>query len=239
MDEITKHTLKIYKTIRNPSASLSKKIVDIVLEVLIIVFAVSLAQYLERNREESVKQKEVKEFLIGLKEDMKGDVNQAKEVMQFYSKAKVGYTYLSRLDIHKKPNADTLNKYVKNIGNNAFLRPSISRFEGFKSAGKLQDIEDKKLLLNILYFYEQAITQLRSSESAWMNEQGQLAQYFLERQVINPDSTNNNFDIIRQPKARNLCRTLVPWPQIYDRYQQIMDLGNKIVNEINKDYPNA
>src|ERR1700750_530320 len=99
MDEITKHTLKIYKTIRNPSASLSKKIVDIVLEVFIIVFAVSLAQYLERNREDSVKQKEVKEFLIGLKEDMKSDVEQAKQVREFYDEAKIGYTYLSHLDM--------------------------------------------------------------------------------------------------------------------------------------------
>ena len=237
MDEITKHTLKIYKTMRNPNNSISKKIVDITLEIFIIVFAVSLAQFLERQREQSVKQGEVKEFLLGLRNDMKNDVASAKEIIKFYDEKKHIYSFLSNIKATTRPNADTLKKYVGQIGNNAFLRPSISRFEGFKSTGKLEEIEDKELLQNILYYYEQALTQLNSSESGWVGLQQKLAGFFTDNRVENDDGTNNYYELIIQPKAKNLCRAMIPWPQIYDRCHAIIKLGDTIVKEINKDYP--
>jgi hypothetical protein len=237
MDEITKHTLKIYKTIRNPEHSISKKIVDIILEIFIIVFAVSLAQYLERQREESVKQGEVKEFLLGLRSDMKNDMADATYNIKFYNERKHIYSFLSNIKASSRPNPDSLKKNILEINNNAYLRPSISRFEGFKSSGKLEEIEDKALLQNILFYYEQALSQLASSESAWISAQQKLAVIFLDNQVENDNGTNNYFELITQPRSKNLCRALIPWPQIYDRYQNIIGVGNLIVKEINKDYP--
>lgn len=237
MEEITKHTLKIYKTIRNPTASASKKIVDIALEIFIIVFAVSLAQYLERQREQGVKQKEVKEFLLGLRNDMRSDVGLAKDNIQFYHDRKHIYSFLSNIKATSRPNEDTLKKDVMEIGINTYLRPRISRFEGFKSSGKLEEIEDKALLQNILYFYEQSLPQLGSSESAWVGMQQKLAAFFMENRVENDNGTNNYYELIIQPKAKNLCKALVPWQQIYDRYKNITETADTIVKEINKDYP--
>src|ERR1700761_7545217 len=124
MDEITRHTLKIYKTVRNPNNSAAKKMVDVALEVFIIVFAVSLAQFLERQREENVKQGEVKEFLLGLRNDMKNDVASAKNIIEFYDEKKQIYTFLSNIKANKRPNADTLKMGVEQMGNNASIRPS-------------------------------------------------------------------------------------------------------------------
>ncbi|MDO6435120.1 hypothetical protein Q4E93_31180 [Flavitalea sp. BT771] len=42
-----------------------KKVREIAVEILIIVFAVSLAAFLERRREVSNEQHQVKEFLLG------------------------------------------------------------------------------------------------------------------------------------------------------------------------------
>lgn len=237
MDEITKHTLKLYRTIRNPNQSVAKKMVDVALEVFIIVFAVSLAQFLERQREESVKQGEVKEFLLGLRNDMKNDVASAKEIIQFYDEKKHIYTFLSNIKATARPNADTLKAFVGQIGNNAYLRPSISRFEGFKSTGKLEEIKDKELLQNILYYYEQALTQLSTSESGWVGLQQKLAGFFTDNKVENDDGTNNYYELIIQPKAKNLCKAMIPWAQLYERSRALIKLGDKIVKEINKDYP--
>lgn len=237
MEEITKHTLKIYKTIRNPNRSISKKVIDITLEVFIIVFAVSLAQFLERQREQSVKQGEVKEFLLGLRSDLKNDKAEAEEIIKFYDEKKHIYSFLSSIKSTTRPNADTLKEYVGQFGNNASLRPSISRFEGFKSTGKLEEIKDKELLQNVLYYYEQALTQLSSSESGWVGLQQKLAGFFLDNRVENDDGTNNYYELITQPKAKNLCKAMIPWPQLYDRCHVLIKLGDKIVKEINKDYP--
>jgi hypothetical protein len=70
MEELTKHTLKIVKTFRTATMSLPKKITEIFLEIIIITFAISLGQYLEKKREENAQQREVKEFLLGFRYDL-------------------------------------------------------------------------------------------------------------------------------------------------------------------------
>jgi hypothetical protein len=48
-DEVTKHTRKIFKTIKNPSHTFSEKLKEIVVEILIIVFAVTLSIWLHKK----------------------------------------------------------------------------------------------------------------------------------------------------------------------------------------------
>ena len=74
MEDITKHTIKIVRSMRNPETPLGKKIAEITMEILIITFAVTLAQFLDRQRERDVRQKEVAEFLSGLKVDLQNDI---------------------------------------------------------------------------------------------------------------------------------------------------------------------
>ena len=93
MDEITKHTHKITRSILNPKNSLSKKITELILEILIITFAVSLSQFLERKREQNLRQKEVKQFLLGLRKDIIEDRDQAKSNIAEYNKFKISYFY--------------------------------------------------------------------------------------------------------------------------------------------------
>jgi hypothetical protein len=236
MEEITKHFLKISRTMGNPANSFPKKLKEIALEIFIIVFAVTLAQFLERQREENARQKEVKEFLLGLKNDMISDVDQAKSDIQGFNHFKKVYSYLSNVKINKKPNADSPINNVKEINNNTSLIPSTSRFEGFKSSGKLEEIEDKPLLQNILNFYEQAIPLLHASETGWLNFQHNLSDFFIENKIEYDDGNNNYYALITTPKAKNLCKMLIPWPEIYERHDKLITLGNTIIKEINEDY---
>jgi hypothetical protein len=230
MEDITKHTIKIVRTLRNKTTSLSKKITEIFLEILIITFAVSIGQFLEKQREENVQQKEVKEFLLGLRYDLKHDISETKEIIAKYGFYNKAYTFLSNLKSTQKPNTDSLKKYLVAISQYTFLRPDISRFEGFKSSGKLQEIKDENLLQDILYFYEQAIPQLKSSEDARLNFEDKLTDLFIDEHV--------SYQILIQPNANNLCVRLIPWPQLLERYKAIITLGDKITNEIDREYAN-
>jgi hypothetical protein len=238
MDDITKHTIKIVRALRSPATSFSKKLIEIFLEILIITFAVSLGQFLEKQREENAQQKEVKEFLLGLRYDLKHDASETKKIIKqegFYRKA---YTFLSNLKKGEKPNADSLKKYLVAINETTSLRSDISRFEGFKSSGKLQEIKNKDLLQDILYFYEEAIPVLNISENAWLNFHNKLTDLFVDEHVDYPDGSNNSYQVLIQQKAHNLCKGLIPWSQLLERYQAIITLGNKITKEIDLDYPN-
>jgi len=48
-EEVAKHTEKIYKTIKSREHSLAEKFKEIVIEILIIVFAVTLSIWLSRS----------------------------------------------------------------------------------------------------------------------------------------------------------------------------------------------
>ncbi len=236
-NEISKHTLKIIKTMHDKNTPLKKKIAEVALEVLIIVFAVSLAQFLERQKEQSARQKDVKEFLIGIKEDLKGDIQDTRDNIVAYNEYKRVYVYLSRLTPTTHPVPDTLNDYVKKTMSNSFFRPNTSRYEGFKSSGKLEDVKDKKLLHQILDYYQETLTRIKSSESGYLSVQAKLMDVYIDQIVINSDGTNNYEKIMLEVKSKNLCRALVPNPQIFERYNNIITAANGIIKQIDTLYP--
>ena len=167
---------------------------------------------------------------------MLADANQAKNNIQAYNNFKLTYLYLSKIKGRAKPDKDSLRKAVDQINENVSFRPGISRFEGFKSGGKLEEIADKQLLQNILNYYEQAIPQLNNSENGWIGLQKSLSDFFTDSKTEYDDGTNNYFQLITMPKAKNLSKKLVPWPQLYERYNQIIALSSTVVKEIDNNY---
>lgn len=221
----------------DPKITLKKKIGEVALEIFIIVFAVSLAQFLERQKEQSVKQKDVKEFLIGIKEDIQRDIQDTRDNIEAYKHYSKVYTYLSELKPSSNPIPDTLNKYFHEASSNSFLRPNTSRYEGFKSSGKLEDIEDKKLLHQILDYYQETLARIHTSELSYIDKGNKLLDVFIDQVIENDDGTNNYEKIILEPKCKNLCKTLIPRAQLFERYNNVIAAGNSIIRRINDLYP--
>src|SRR5689334_13378541 len=74
--EVASHAKKIYGTVKNPNHSLWEKTKDILVEIFIIVFAVTLSIWFHSWSEHRHEQKEVKEFLKGLRDDLAEDIKQ-------------------------------------------------------------------------------------------------------------------------------------------------------------------
>lgn len=68
-EEITKHSEKIYKTVKNSEHTLGEKVKEIIVEIGIIVFAVTLSIWLHSWSEHRHQQEEVSVFLGNLKND--------------------------------------------------------------------------------------------------------------------------------------------------------------------------
>ncbi len=220
----------------NTTVSIWGKLRKITIEMSIIIGSILLAQYIERIREKNHELREAKEFLIGLKEDISADVAEVNENLDNYTEYKSLYSFLGDFDIKKLPNKDTLNDLMLRIRGNSYLRPNTSRYEGFKSSGKLDQIDNKQLLNHILQFYQKEIPKLESSTSSWVDYHRKLNDYMVEHIIEYPNERSNFEQIIVQPKCKNLCRRLVPWMQLYERHNNVKDLGNKIVREIAKEY---
>lgn len=153
-EEITKHSNKIYKTVKNSEHTLGEKVKEIIIEIFIIVFAVTLSIWLHSWSEHRHQQEEVSVFLANLKNDLKNDVESIDREVKAYHKTNVDYEKILALtpfqvdSIYKSKNKVIFPIYshgqTLNIGN----------YEGFKSSGKIGYIEDEKLKQKILNYYQ-------------------------------------------------------------------------------------
>lgn len=153
-EEITKHSGKIYKTVKNSEHTFKEKVKEIIIEIGIIVFAVTLSISLHSWSEHKHQQEEVSVFLSNLKNDLKNDIKNIDNEKEAYQKSNVGYEKILALtpleldSIYKSANKVDFpihsHGHTMNIGN----------YEGFKSSGKIGYIEDEKLKQKILTYYQ-------------------------------------------------------------------------------------
>ena len=110
-DEVIKHFGKILNIFKTSNQSFIKKATEIAIEIFIIVFAVSFSIWLHGLREHYKEQKEVKIFLVNIREDIKQDINWLKLDIEEYKKENdklkeiLKLTSL-RLDNQKRQNID-------------------------------------------------------------------------------------------------------------------------------------
>jgi lipopolysaccharide export LptBFGC system permease protein LptF len=166
-DEILKHTKKIYKEAKNPKHTFAEKLKEIFIEILIIVFAVTLSIWLHSWSEEKHQQKEAKAFLIGLKEDLKNDISNLETTKEALNETQQQISFVLKLTPQKIDSIKANHKQI-NSGTN-FINTLVNngRYEGFKSSGKINTIEDENLRNKILSYYQQTIPQIALIENSY------------------------------------------------------------------------
>lgn len=153
-EEITKHSEKIYKTVKDSEHTLGEKVKEIIIEICIIVFAVTLSIGLHSWSEHRHQQEEVSVFLTNLKNDLKSDIKNIDDEKKAYQKSNMSYEKILALtpvqldSIYKSKSIVDFpvhsHGHTMNIGN----------YEGFKSSGKIGYIEDEKLKQKMLTYYQ-------------------------------------------------------------------------------------
>ena len=153
---------------------------ELLFEVLIIVFAVSVSLLLERWREQSVEHTHEKEFLIGLKEDLLRDISQMKGDSSSYAFGVKAYEfYIKNVGKFREDSA----RYYSYVYSYSTLQPNASRFEGLKSSGKLDIIEDKELRQEIIRLYEEKIPSVLMATTFHLNSTQQPLMDYIDHQV--------------------------------------------------------
>ncbi|TCC89199.1 hypothetical protein EZ428_15985 [Pedobacter frigiditerrae] len=158
-EEISKHSRKIYKTVKDPKHTFSEKAKEITIEIFIIVFAVSLSIWLHGWSEHRHEQKEANKFLKELNEDLAADIKVLEENKNTATMLNNDYKFM--LALKKNKTSDSL---IGSHTNFSLLSTNfnVGRYEGFKSSGKIGTIEDDKIKNKILSYYQQTIPNLTS-----------------------------------------------------------------------------
>jgi hypothetical protein len=174
-EEIAKHIRKIYQTAKNSGHSLSQKVTDIVIEVFIIVLAVTLSIALHGWNEHRQQQKEVQEFLLDLKGDLKSDIENMNMQSEKLAKDIAKNMYLKSLTTSRIDSITNARSRFSISMGYVYRKTSVGNYEGFKSSGKIGFIENKELKKLILEYFQESMPMLEESEKKLNVQVGRLA----------------------------------------------------------------
>ena len=164
-EEVAKHTKKIYKVVTTPGHTVLEKLKEIAIEIFIIVFAVTLSIGLHSWSDHRHEQKEAAEFLKGLRENLMEDLKQIEENKQTTLRLDSNYRYIADHTEDQKRDTGVDAQVAHRLYYELRItHPNSGRYEGFKSSGKMETIEEDSLKQNILEYYQQTIPSLNSIE---------------------------------------------------------------------------
>jgi hypothetical protein len=154
-DEIIKHTKAVYETWNDRQKKWKHKLKEILVEILIIVFAVTISIWFHNWSEGWKDRRQEKEFLRGLKSDLTADLHEMKGDSLAYQSVLRGASYIQRVGAGEALNYDSLKKYYWILFATVHKQSRTSRFEALKGSGKLDIVENKILLGNIIGLYQE------------------------------------------------------------------------------------
>ncbi|MFL5747016.1 MAG: hypothetical protein ACJ751_20225 [Niastella sp.] len=234
--EIIKHTKKVLKVATDPRKHWKDKVAEIILEIFIIVFAISLSLYLHERAEKREDRHLQDEFLLGLKEDLQSDIKELSDDSTSYIKTLNGFRYFKRLAVDQGT-SDSIPYYWNTLYNTADLQPNDSRFQGMKSAGKLYVIADKKLLNDILDLYQEKIPMLLRATNMFSDFKVNRLAAFLENNLTSADKSDNNLKTLlkQSHQLRNYLSYDAFILDILERYHIVLEQSRLLIDEISKE----
>jgi hypothetical protein len=228
-DELIKNSTQIWKKLRSEGGML-EKLRSITGEILVIVFAVSFSIWINNRAEYRKEQEEVLDFLLICQEELSGDTADLKRIKgQVESIIRTNQILIGldekMLDSIKKNNLD-----VSFDGTPIIRRTHIAGYEGFKTSGRLGNIENKKLKEMIMKYYEVHMPSLREGED-YYNANTNL---FVDRMIDRVSDKGKEAFLEKNMKKRlamnlNIAGSMVP------NYQGLLDFVGEFQSELNKE----
>jgi hypothetical protein len=234
--EVVKHTKKLFSIWGDKEHGFWHKIKEFLIEIIIIVFAVSLSIWLHDRSEHKHQQKEVKEFLMGLREDLLSDITEMKDDKESYINQGKAFRYITSVKFKQSLDIDSLAKYRNWIFNTTRLQQNNGRFEGFKASGKIGAIEDEIMQNDIMDLYQENIPSLLTSADAYIHWKSLLFEFGIKNSKRLTDSTSNTAAVLLMDEAQNLSGYLANPREIINRYDICINKMQTIVMEIENKY---
>jgi hypothetical protein len=236
--EVIKHAKRAFKVSRDPKKHWKEKVGEIVLDIFIIVFAISLSLYLHGRAEKKGERHLEEEFLQGLKVDLQKDLKELAADSISYEQVRNGFFYFYRAGTGRASFVvDSAHFHENTLYRTTDLQANDSRFQGLKASGKLYVVEDKELLNDILDLYQEKIPHLIMQTNGFSNFKRERLSPYMDTHLIRyPDGTNNMKELISAPVFRNYMSRYGYVPSIIEPYQQVMEQCRLIIRKIEKQY---
>jgi hypothetical protein len=230
-NEIVKHTKKAITIIKSPGKGFKHKLGEIFVEIIIIVIAVNVSIWFNNWSEKQHDKKEEKEFFIGLKQDLQGDIENMTNSEKYYESTLQGIRYFLKAKEGKTLSQDSINSYSDAFFGSTDLDPHIGRYEGLKSSGKFKIIENKELLNEIIDFHESVIQRIQDLNEKYYRHNEKIANLISQNaELAKNGQVSNVSTIINRSDFRILIGT--SWGLIANNIVPIHKTGIRMCNEI-------
>jgi len=152
-EKIIQHSANALHALQNKEKGWGKKLREFLVEILIIVFAVSITLVLHNWNDARHERRLEREFLAGIKSDLDSATVFMKAANANFQPA-VDYfiNFRQQLTTHQF-NAAYLDSNSWQLLNTAYFVFDMGRFEAFKSSGYLRLIENQTLLKHLMNLY--------------------------------------------------------------------------------------
>jgi Family of unknown function (DUF6090) len=235
--EVAKHTKKLYKIWNSSEHGLWHKFKEFLIEIFIIIFAVSVSIWFHNMSEKKHDRAEGLKFLIGLKSDLEKDIVEMKsDSTEYYKQLSV---FIELTDTTTEYNDNNFIFRAKDVFTSTiFLVPNISRFEALKYSGKMSTIENTELLDEIINLYEEKIPRLVSDGRMASNyKTEEFVKFTEENKLYDNVSVIKIFPTLKSNKKlqfifRNCKRTI---KGVLNLYREVIIQNEKLIGMINEE----
>jgi len=234
--EIIGHSKKAIEIMKSHDKPFWDKSKEILIEVLIIVFAVSFAALIERTREHYKEKSEAKAFVISLEGDLDSDIGEIRDSQKGIAIMKKNYSYIAQL---KPPAIDSIEKGKGHWSFNIskfFTKPTTGRYDGFKSSGKIQTIENESLRNDILTYYEKDLPQMSFIETLFDQNQQRLEELFINNANVNGNNSIDPIKLLTSERGKILLEFVAGSGEVAQTYANALKDAQKLKKEIDKEY---
>jgi len=214
------------------------KLQEILLEIVIIVFAVSLSIWLHNWSESRKDREEERDFLVGLKQDLQADRKDLESGREDFRHILEGTKYFVAVGGGTPINGDSAKAYMPILFSYETIFPRASRFEALRGSGRLGIIRDKQLLVDITELYTVDFPHL-DQVNAYINglRRDRMLPLFAAHAMVNATVTNvtNWEEVLRVPEMRIMIATLNSASNNVGVYEEAIAQIDLILKKIDKD----
>jgi hypothetical protein len=232
--EVHGHVKKVYKAWKNPHKNAWGTFKEIAIEIGIIVFAITLSIWFHSWSEKRHDQAQVVSFLKDLKIDLTKNLKQFEVQKKQYEYFQNSFIFFYYSQSKKDLPRDSLAKYLPAIQQTDPFITRTGQYEGFKSAGKLINIEDKKVLTDLTGLYQEDIPLIISSINEYNTFKFKMQDQAIQLIKMDKSGMSNLDEVILVPRVKVYCQILASTESIQNNLTSAITKSKNILAAIEK-----
>jgi Family of unknown function (DUF6090) len=206
--EVQGHVKKVYKVWKDPHKNAWETFKEIAIEIGIIVFAITLSIWFHSWSEKRHDKEQVVTFLKDLKIDLNENLKEFEAQKKQYQYFQSAFNSIFEAKSKKDFPQDSIIKYLPAIQQTDAFITRTGQYESFKSAGKLINIEDKKVLTDLTGLYEEDIPQIKSNIFDYNTVKFKMQDQAIAMIQMNEQGVSNLDEVFLVPRVKIYCQIL-------------------------------